>query len=111
MEIWWVALGVNIGVEIDGKGKDYARPVVVVSKFNENAFFIIPLSKVRNPQPDIHIPVSNFNLDTSTCAVVTQTRTVDNQRFLQRIGTVSVSAFEVIVRMIVQSILTRNNKT
>lgn len=31
-EVWWCAIGVNVGYEIDGKGKDFARPVLVLKK-------------------------------------------------------------------------------
>lgn len=27
-QIWWAALGKNVGVEINGKNKDFSRPVV-----------------------------------------------------------------------------------
>jgi mRNA interferase MazF len=33
-EVWWVHLGVNIGYETDGKRADFARPVVVLKKYN-----------------------------------------------------------------------------
>ena len=29
-DIWWVRLGVNVGYEIDGKDRDFARPVIVL---------------------------------------------------------------------------------
>ena len=35
-EVWWSALGVNIGVEIDGKHENFERPVLVVRKFNND---------------------------------------------------------------------------
>ncbi len=33
-EVWWCGIGINIGVEIDGKNSDFERPVLVVKKFN-----------------------------------------------------------------------------
>ena len=44
-EIWWCALGVNIGVEVDGKGNDYLRPVLILKKYNQflNKFFFCPV--------------------------------------------------------------------
>lgn len=32
-EIWYCALGVNVGFEQDGKGKDFLRPVIGIKKF------------------------------------------------------------------------------
>ncbi len=34
-EIWWAAIGHNLGDEEDGKGLDYTRPVLVLRKFNQ----------------------------------------------------------------------------
>ena len=42
-EIWWLAIGENIGSEVNGKGKDFLRPVLVVRKYG-NLFFGVPLS-------------------------------------------------------------------
>lgn len=43
-QIWWCAVGENVGAEINGKGKDFARPVVICKKFNKNGFLGIPLT-------------------------------------------------------------------
>lgn len=43
-EIWWCALGVNIGHEQDGKHGVYERPVLIVKKFNATTAWIVPLS-------------------------------------------------------------------
>ena len=43
-EIWWCALGKNVGFEQDGKGKKFARPVLVFKKFNNQLFWALPLS-------------------------------------------------------------------
>ncbi len=37
-EIWWAALGENVGVEINGKHKDYSRPVIVFRKLSRFLF-------------------------------------------------------------------------
>lgn len=34
-EVWWCALGLNIGDEEDGKNELYERPVLIVRKFNK----------------------------------------------------------------------------
>ncbi len=43
-EVWWTAIGHNVGDEEDGKGYNFARPVVIIKKFNKNLFYGIPLS-------------------------------------------------------------------
>ena len=43
-EIWWCSLGVNVGFEQDGKGKNFARPVLIFKKFNKEIFWALPIS-------------------------------------------------------------------
>jgi mRNA interferase MazF len=43
-EIWWCAVGENIGVEINGKDKAFSRPVYIYKKLSRDGFFGIPLS-------------------------------------------------------------------
>ena len=37
-------LGVNVGYEIDGKQRDFSRPVVVLRKYNQYSFLALPLT-------------------------------------------------------------------
>jgi mRNA interferase MazF len=43
-EIWWCAIGENVGVEVNGKGKQFSRPVYIYKKLSANGFLGIPLS-------------------------------------------------------------------
>jgi mRNA interferase MazF len=43
-DIWWCAFGENIGVEIDGKGRQFSRPVYVYKKLSREGFLGIPLT-------------------------------------------------------------------
>lgn len=43
-EVWWSAVGENIGVEIDGKSKKYSRPVLIFKKHSSLFFTGIPLT-------------------------------------------------------------------
>lgn len=47
-KIYWVKLGQNIGTEIYGKGKDFARPVLVINSFYNGSFLGVPLSSKTN---------------------------------------------------------------
>ncbi len=42
-DIWWVNLGQNIGVEINGKNHRFERPVVVIKVFNNLGLLVAPL--------------------------------------------------------------------
>lgn len=43
-EIWWCAVGENVGIEVNGKGKPFSRPVYIYKKLSANGFLGIPLS-------------------------------------------------------------------
>jgi mRNA interferase MazF len=33
-EVWWIHLGLNVGFEMNGKNKEFIRPVVVIKRYN-----------------------------------------------------------------------------
>ena len=72
-EIWWAAVGENVGVEIDGKSQKYSRPVVILRKYSNLLFAATPL--------------------TSNLA---QTRPMDVLRLYERMGKLSRKDYEQI---------------
>jgi len=72
-------LGKNLGREQDGSLRDFSRPVLVIKKFNNEIFWVVPLSTKQKPLDfyfnyhDPHgIPVS---------AILAQLRLVSINRF------------------------------
>jgi mRNA interferase MazF len=45
-EIWWCYLGLNVGIEEDGKGENFMRPVLIINKFSRRLCWVIPLSTI-----------------------------------------------------------------
>lgn len=43
-EVWMSHLGKNIGFEQNGSGQSFSRPVLIVKKFNNHMFWVVPLS-------------------------------------------------------------------
>lgn len=43
-EVWMSAFGKNIGFEENGSGTSFSRPVLIVRKFGDQMFLIVPLS-------------------------------------------------------------------
>ncbi len=43
-EVWMSLFGKNIGVEQNGGGANFLRPILVVKKFNNRMFWSVPLS-------------------------------------------------------------------
>ena len=44
-EIWFCALGANIGFEQDGRGERFLRPVLILKKFNNEICWALPMTK------------------------------------------------------------------
>ncbi|MEK7068752.1 MAG: hypothetical protein AAB947_00025 [Patescibacteria group bacterium] len=43
-DLWWCGIGENVGIEINGKSRDFTRPVIVAKKFGRLGFLGIPTS-------------------------------------------------------------------
>lgn len=43
-EVWMSNFGKNIGFEQDGSGDSFSRPILVIKKFNNQMFWVVPLS-------------------------------------------------------------------
>lgn len=93
-EVWWCALGANIGFEQDGKGKDFARPVLIFRKFNNNVFLALPLTTKAKVGKFYH-PVT-LGDDMQRRVILSQLRLVDGKRLLDKISVVSKAEFSQI---------------
>jgi PemK-like, MazF-like toxin of type II toxin-antitoxin system len=48
-EVWMCSLGKNLGREQDDGSQDFSRPVLIVKKFNNEIFLVVPLSSKQKP--------------------------------------------------------------
>ncbi len=78
-EIWWCSVGVNVGNEIDGTGKEHDRPVLVLRPFNAETFFGVALVG--------HARTGRFYFPLGTVANLSQARLFDTKRLIRKIGT------------------------
>jgi len=103
-EVWWCALGVNVGVEADGKHDNFERPVLVLRKFNRESVLVLPLtSRVReNPYHAL------FQHEGETfSAVLSQIRFVSTKRLLRRLYRMDSGVFEKIQQAVLRVIQNR----
>ena len=85
-DVVWVAVGENVGVEIDGKSEKYSRPVVVLRKHSSNCFTGIPLTtKKHNGDWYVYFTFQGRE----EVAVLIQARLFDTARVYSRIGKLS----------------------
>jgi mRNA interferase MazF len=82
-EVWWCSVGMNVGVEIYGKGPKFTRPVLILKKFNADSFLGVPLTS-RHKISDWYISVAYA--DHADLAVLNQAKIFDAKRLLTRMG-------------------------
>jgi len=101
MEIYWCALGENVGDEENGKGDDFCRPVLIFKKFNNNIFLGIPMS-TKNKDNMYYIRV--VIQDSIQSAMISQIRILDTKRLLKKIGYISREDFERVQDSVIKLI-------
>ena len=93
-EVWWCAVGQNIGVEIDGKGSKFVRPVLVFKKLSRLGFLGIPLT-TQEHDGDWYVPFVFQNKQ--QFAVLSQVKAFSVLRAYRRMGTIPESDFDLVV--------------
>jgi len=93
-EVWWCSVGVNVSHEIDGKGDQFLRPVLILRKFNKTLFFGIPLTTAKK-KPNIQYYAFTFN-GKPQYALLAQAKSFDAVRLTQKMGKLGETDFENI---------------
>ena len=100
-EVWWCALGANIGYEQDGSSELFTRPVVVLSKFNLDACLIVPLT-AKPKKGKNYFSVGDVS-GRDAVAVLSQIRFVDRKRLAMKIATMDQGTFDALTRAVVKA--------
>lgn len=90
-EIWWCALGKNIGQEQDGKNQLFERPVMILKKFNDDICIILPTTSTEKVGRYYH----TIN-QIQSAIILSQIRLISSKRLLRLITRISRSEFEII---------------
>ena len=91
--VWRCAIGLNTGVEMDGKSRRFWRPVIIVRKFYDEYFIAVPLTS-SSKNRDYHIPVTVKGK--KGYAVVDQIRMMDARRLQQYMARLEPAEFETV---------------
>jgi len=86
-EIWWAAIGHNVGNEEDGKGSRCARPVLILRKFNKKLFWGVPLSTAE--RDGLYYVSFRYTQKRASTAILSQLRAYDSRRLLAKDGVIS----------------------
>ena len=96
-EVWWCSLGLNVGVESDGKNEHFERPVLIIKKFNSDMIWIVPLTS-KERTGDHYQKITHDSGISWVC--LSQIKTISTKRLLRKIGMVSELEFsEVLVKI------------
>ncbi len=99
-EIWWAAMGKNIGFEIDGKNDLFERPVLILKGYSKDMCFVLPLtSKIKNPIPWYQHVVSLINGDSAV--IISQGKSLSSKRLLRKHDAISNEDYNAIIEKFV----------
>jgi len=90
-EIWWVSLGQNIGVEINGKHENFERPVLVIKRYSLDAFLVGPLSS-QSRDNKYCFAIKNKDVCRGDLNF-SQVRSISVKRFIRKLGKVDIITF------------------
>ena len=88
--IYWAGVGENLGAEIYGKGKDFARPVLIYKKLGTYHFMGIPLTS-KEHVVSWYVHFKHEVRD--EYAVLSQAKVMSIKRLYRRIGRVDDADF------------------
>ena len=101
-QIWWCSLGVNIGVETDGKNDKFNRPVLVFKKFNHSQFWGIPLTSQIKEENSLYYKINLKGKVNYLC--LSQMRVMDSNRLNNLISEMDKSIFIRVKAKIIEII-------
>ncbi|MBI3075159.1 MAG: type II toxin-antitoxin system PemK/MazF family toxin [Parcubacteria group bacterium] len=97
--VWLCSIGANIGFEQDGTGTVFERPVLVVKKFNNKMYWVVPLSTKQKPY-DFYFNFTDPNGQASS-AILAQMRLVSVKRFIRDMYALPEEVFmEIVARLV-----------
>ncbi len=96
-EIWWCALGVNVGSEQDGTSECFERPVLILHGIRRDLLLVIPFTtKITNHPHRIYSESTGM----PSQLLLDQMRAVSSKRLLRKIGFLELSLFrEAVIRV------------
>jgi mRNA interferase MazF len=107
-EVWWCALGVNVGSEQDGKNELFERPVLIIKKIRADLFLGIPLTSKLASYPDrifAHIAGEDSQI------IISQLRVLSSKRLLRKVGRIKIALFQQVLLELIQFILQSTSET
>lgn len=103
-EIWWCSVGINIGVEINGKNSKFERPVLILKKFNGLMLWVLPLTTKDKSKSIYYVRVER---PTIAWVSLTQIKSISSLRLLRKVCTLSNEDF-IRINLSIINLLTKS---
>lgn len=94
-EIWWCALGLNVGSEEDGKNELFERPILILKVFNHQMIRVAPLTSKQ--KDDAHHFAITYD-DRNGSVILSQTKTISSKRLSRKLCRLDKAQFESVVK-------------
>jgi mRNA interferase MazF len=93
-EVWMSNVGRNIGFEQNGSGDNFSRPVLIIKKFNNQMFWVIPLS-TKQKDFDFYFNYVDIN-NQKVSAILAQMKLVSIKRLKRKLYDIPNELFDEI---------------
>lgn len=100
-EIFWAKIGLNIGYEQNGKGKNFARPVIITKKLTSELFIGIPTTTTLRESNNYFHVFSYYDKDKNllkVTALILQLKVFSTKRLMNKIGMINKNDFEKVLK-------------
>ncbi len=91
-EVWMSGLGKNIGFEQNGSGDNFSRPVLIVKKFNNHMFWVVPLS-TKQKNFDFYFNYTDPNSQ-KVSTILAQMKLISVKRLKRKLYDISDGLFD-----------------
>ncbi len=102
-EVWWCAIGENVGFEQDGTSPLFTRPVLILKKFSADTCLIVPLT-TKAKKGKHYFPLGVV-ARSEAVALLSQIRSIDRRRLTSKLATVDKDTFQMLVKAIIATCL------
>jgi mRNA-degrading endonuclease toxin of MazEF toxin-antitoxin module len=101
-EIWWCALGINIGSEQDGTSDLFERPVLILRGIRRDLLLVIPFTTKIADHPH---RIYSESTGMPSQLLLDQLRTISSKRLLRKMGSLDLSLFRRVIIEVAEMML------
>jgi mRNA interferase MazF len=100
-EVWWCALGVNIGSEQDGKNELFERPVLILKRYNMDLILVLPITSTEKDNM-YYVKIKSVM---ASSVILSQIRAIDCKRLLRKVGMISIKDYLFVLFNLFKTLL------